>query len=148
MTEIREPVTEKEFNDYYTLRWKILRKPWNQPQGSEQDEQENNSFHLMAVEGSAVIGCCRLQLNSKTEGQIRYMAVDDTRQGKGIGKQLIKEMEKVAINKGCKKIILEARENAVEFYKQNGYKIEKESYLLFNEIQHYTMVKDLTLSGD
>jgi predicted GNAT family N-acyltransferase len=38
-------------------------------------------------------------------------------------------------------MILEARENAVPFYKSLGYEILKKSYLLFGEIQHYTMHK-------
>jgi hypothetical protein len=42
--------------------------------------------------------------------------------------------------------VLEARENAVPFYQSLAYEIEKESYLLFGEIQHYRMKKALPLS--
>jgi len=28
--EIVEPKTEEEFEEYYELRWQVLRKPWGQ----------------------------------------------------------------------------------------------------------------------
>lgn len=141
--EIRAPQTEREFEDYYLLRWKILRKAWNQPRGSETDELEETSFHLIAVDNERIIGCCRVQMNSETEAQLRYMVVDEGLQGKGIGKLLLMEAENVAKKAGAETVILESREKAVDFYKQNGYKVDKESYLLFGEIQHYTMSKIL-----
>ncbi len=33
--EIRSPKTELEWVNYYDLRYRILRQPWNQPIGSE-----------------------------------------------------------------------------------------------------------------
>ena len=55
-------------------------------------------------------------------------------------------LEKVAVDNGWQEMVLEARENAVPFYKSLGYHIEQESYLLFGEIQHYRMKKALPLS--
>jgi predicted GNAT family N-acyltransferase len=52
-------------------------------------------------------------------------------------------LEEKAMFMGIQEIILEARENAVPFYKSIGYVIEKESYLLFGEIQHYRMKKEI-----
>ena len=46
-----------------------------------------------------------------------------------------------SINTKRKKIILQARESAVNFYLSNGYHIEKKTHILFNSIQHYMMVK-------
>jgi hypothetical protein len=43
--EIRSPETVEEFMQYYELRWRLLRKPWNQPKGSEKDEKEDEAFH-------------------------------------------------------------------------------------------------------
>ncbi len=37
---IKQPETEDEFRSYYQLRWKLLRAPWKQPEGSEIDEIE------------------------------------------------------------------------------------------------------------
>ncbi|MDP8204542.1 MAG: hypothetical protein P9L95_08440, partial [Candidatus Tenebribacter mawsonii] len=74
---IREPKTEQDFELYYDLRWQILRKPWNQLKGSEQDETDKDSIHIIAIKGDKVIGCGRGHFNSKEQGQIRYMAVNE-----------------------------------------------------------------------
>lgn len=142
---IKQPKTEKEFKHYYHLRWKILRAPWKQPEGSEIDELENQCFHIMAVEEDMkVIAIARLQFNSNTEAQIRYMAVDQMHERQGIGRRLIGSMERHAIEKNCTQIILDARETAIDFYKKSGYSIVKKTYLLFGEIQHYRMFKNLS----
>lgn len=144
MIEIRSPLSQEEWDKYYQLRWEVLRKPWNQPIGSEKDASEDTSFHLMAIDDKKkVLGVCRLQKNSDTEGQIRFMAVAENAQGKGIGKMLINAAEKKAKDLGLTRIILQARENAVPFYKSCKYEIEEKTFLLFNTIQHYLMTKNL-----
>ena len=143
-TEIRQPQTEDEFKSYLLLRWQLLRAPWNQPQGSEVDDIEDQCFHLMAVnEDQEVIAVARLQFNSESEAQIRYMAVAGSYQGQGIGRRLIKTMEQHAGDTACRKIVLDAREAAVGFYQRLGYDIDEKSYLLFEQIQHFRMSKAL-----
>lgn len=93
---ICEPKSDDDFKKYYELRWKILREPWNQPRGSEKDEMEDESIHIMACIGDEVVGVSRLHFNSDEEAQIRYMAVDNAHQRKGIGKTLLRELEKRA----------------------------------------------------
>ena len=144
--EIIEPKTYDELKKYYDLRYEVLRKPWSQPKGSECDEEEETSFHRMIIDeqnGNAVaVG--RLQFNTIEEAQIRYMAVSDTYQGMGYGSEIVKVLDNIARDKGSKKIILQSRENAVQFYEKNGYKIIEKSHLLFDEIQHWLMEKELS----
>jgi predicted GNAT family N-acyltransferase len=141
---IKQPETEEAFKHYYHLRWQLLRSPWNQPEGSEVDDMEDLCFHLMAVNNSnKIIAVARLQLNSDNEAQIRYMAVAKQYQVKGIGRELVKEMEQRVQNSSCKNIVLDARESAVGFYQKLGYRIVEKSYLLFDEIQHFRMIKEL-----
>ncbi|HIH97642.1 MAG TPA: GNAT family N-acetyltransferase [Thermoplasmata archaeon] len=138
-----EPQTEKEFEKYYELRWKMLRKPWNQPKGSEKDEREGESTHIMARTDDKVVGVGRVHFNSIAEAQVRYMAVEEGYQGGGIGGLILKALEGRVEKKGVKYIVLDARENAVGFYKKHGYRIIAKSYLLFGCIQHWKMRKDL-----
>jgi len=143
--KIIEPTTSEEFTKYYNLRYEILRKPWGQPTGSERDEGEETSIHRMIIDkktGNA-LAVGRLQFNSIHEAQIRYMAVADKFQGKGLGSQLISVLEDVARGKSIQRIILSARENALQFYKNNGYEIVKKTHLLFGKIQHWLMSKEL-----
>lgn len=142
--EIKQPVTDDEIKSYYHLRWKLLRAPWGQPLGSEIDDIEEQCFHLMAVdENDEVIAVARLQFNSKCEAQIRYMAVEETHQRLGIGRELITAMEYHAAASACRQIILDARETAVGFYQTLGYRLCEKSYLLFGKIQHFHMIKEL-----
>ncbi|MFL5763281.1 MAG: GNAT family N-acetyltransferase [Bacteroidia bacterium] len=126
------------------MRYEVLRKPWNQPPGSEKDQQEETSIHIMAVDDRQnVLGVCRLQLNSPAEAQLRFMGVKENTQGLGIGKKLIAYAEEKAKSKGASRMILQAREIAVEFYKRCGYSIVEKSFLMWGEIQHYLMKKEL-----
>jgi len=138
---IKSPETRQEFFDYFDLRWRILRAPWNQPKGSEQDEFEGQAIHVIAVEEDKIIGCGRVHFISSDEAQIRYMAVENHWQGKGVGKLILAELEKRVTEKGAKKIILHARENVVGFYEKNGYSVVKPSHTLFGIIPHYLMEK-------
>ena len=146
--KIKQPKTEDEFKRYYQLRWKLLRAPWNQSQGSEVDNIEEQCIHVMAMDTNSddkttVIGVARLQYNSNTEAQIRYMAVAREYERQGIGRKLLNALEQHAQDSSCKKIILHAREPAIGFYQKLGYKVVKKSYLLFDEIQHFRMIKRL-----
>ena len=144
--KIIEPTTSEEFKKYYNLRYEVLRKPWEQSPGSERDEREETSIHRMIIDQKTgnVLAVGRLQFNSEDEAQIRYMAVADNLQGKGLGSQIISALEEVARGKGIQRIILSARENALQFYKNNGYEIVKKTHLLFGQIQHWLMEKELT----
>ena len=139
--EIREPKTKLEFEKYYDLRWRILRKPWNQPKGSEQDEMDENSIHVMAIKGEKVVGCGRGHFNSKVHAQIRYMAVEEKYQGKGLGSRLLLVLEEKLYATGVEEIILKAREKAVSLYEKQGYKIFLDGEILFGEVKHYWMRK-------
>jgi N-acetylglutamate synthase-like GNAT family acetyltransferase len=141
---IREPRSAEDFEKYFYLRWQVLRQPWGQPQGSERDSDEDQSIHAMVLnELGEVTGVCRLHESSPQTGKIRFMAVKESEQGKGIGNQLLSFMERKAREAGMTRIVLEARENAVQFYLNNHYKLLEKTHLLFGSIQHYRMEKSL-----
>lgn len=141
--QLSQPETAEEFAQYYELRWRILRNPWGQPRGSEQDMEEASSYHLMASDGQQVIGVARLQFPGEDTAQLRYMAVANDWQGKGVGRKIVLHMEGVARQQGARHLFLHARDNALGFYRKLGYEIVEPSYLLFGSIQHYQMQKDL-----
>ncbi len=141
---VTSPQTPQDFEKYYQLRWQILRKPWNQPRGSEVTSDENSCIHAMVLSDSGeVLGVARLQFNTPQTAQVRFVAVANEAQGKGVGRKLMEHLESVAKEKGAKEMVLDARENAVPFYKKLNYQILEKSYLLFGEIQHYRMAKNL-----
>ncbi|MBL7921074.1 MAG: GNAT family N-acetyltransferase [Bacteroidia bacterium] len=142
--EVKQANTKQEVEAIIDLRYKILRQPWDQPRDTGTDNLEDRSINaFIADESGLVLACGRLQENDNKIGQIRFMAVDASQQGKGLGKKIVEFLEVKGKEIGLKKIELQARENAVEFYKSNGYSIKEKSFLLWGIIQHYLMEKEL-----
>lgn len=143
--KIISPSSKEEFEKYYQLRWEVLRAPWGKPKGSEKDDIENTSTHaLLLDENNTAVAVCRLNsTDNKQIGQVRFMGVSSTAQGKGYGAKIIHYIEQEGSKQGMNKIILHARENALEFYKSCGYTVVEKSYLMWDEIQHYLMEKGI-----
>ena len=144
MFNVRAPQSKTEFEHYYDLRWRILRAPWQQPRGSERDPHEDNAIHAMALnDAGQIIGVARLHQINNTTAQIRYMAVEDRWQGRGIGDALLRYLEEQARTLGVWLIKLNAREDNVGFYTKRGYQISGPGHLLFGEIKHQKLEKRL-----
>jgi N-acetylglutamate synthase-like GNAT family acetyltransferase len=120
-----------------------LRAPWNQAKGSERNEGDATAKHVAFFDNESIIGVGRLDIMPNNVGQIRFMAVSNQQQGKGVGKNLMLHMESMAKEANCSEIILHAREIALPFYEKLDYLIVEKSHLLFNEIQHYLMRKTI-----
>ena len=89
------------------------------------------------------VQCDRAHFNSDEEAQIRYMAVEEEWQGKGVGTMILEYLEEKIKEKGAKYIVLNARDIAIKFYEKHGYEIVKEAHVLFDTIPHYKMRKIL-----
>jgi GNAT superfamily N-acetyltransferase len=142
--QLTAPRTPAEFAAYYDLRYRVLRAPWNQPPGSERadDDESPSTIHAMlTAPDGAVVGVARLHPSGPTQAQVRYMAVEPSFQGRGIGRQLINHLEAEARRQGLTECILHAREIAVPFYKSLGYEIVAPSHTLFGSIPHFLMHK-------
>lgn len=130
------------------LRWRVLRAPWGQPRGSERDDEDDRAVHALAVLGDGqVVGVGRLHRRSASEGQIRYMAVEEVWRGRGVGARILNALEEEAVRRGFGRMMLEARAEAVPFYHRHGYRVEGEGKVLFGAIAHAVMGKVLTGQG-
>ena len=144
MYSVIAPLSKQEFELYYQFRWQYLRAPWQQPQGSEQDQLEPQSVHRMIMtEQGQVIAVGRLHKTDQHRAQIRYMAVADEARGEGLGRLIIEALEEQAIKEGVTEIALQAREVAKSFYTNLGYQEQHKTHLLYDDIQHYLMTKSL-----
>ena len=140
---LREPVTSEDFEQYYALRWKVLREPWDQPRESEKDEYEADAIHLMAWAEGVLVGVGRLHFTSPSEAQIRYMAVDEERRNRGVGAEILRELERRAGERGATSVVLNARDRAVHFYEKHGYRTTGKASSLFGSVDHWAMRKEL-----
>ena len=97
------------------------------------DEYEDSSYHLIGVIDNKIIACGRLHFNSDNEAQIRYMAIDEHYQRRGIGVKVIELLEAEAKKRRINKIVLNARNHVIEFYKKSGYKAVRKLRVLILE---------------
>lgn len=115
----------------------LYRQFWNEDSCieimySQFKKVSENGTHVLlsAVENKSLIGsvmgviCEELYGNCKPFMVLENMIVDDKCRNKGIGKALVAELEKIAINKSCTQIILVTevdRIDACKFYESVGY---------------------------
>lgn len=145
MLEIDSPRTPKEMEEYFDLRWRILRAPWGWPRGSEKDELEATAHHVTVRSAQGqLLGVGRLHVNGQREGQIRYMATEAGVRRSGVGRAVAARLEELAIENDLSRIVLNARNDAVAFYVRLGYGVDGPGPTLFDEIEHTRMHKDLT----
>ena len=142
--EIRSPTSEEEWERYDNFRWEVLRKPIKMSHIPLKDNLEEASIHLMGVTSDGkILACGRLHLNTSYEAQIRYMGVSKDLRRSGIGSKMLKKLEDDAIKQGANQIMLNARENAVPFYKSLGY-FEVGPYESDIQIPHTRMEKKIS----
>ena len=141
MIIIRSPITSNDWLKYDDFRWEILRKPLKLSHIPLKDDLEDISTHLMAVDNQeSVIACGRIHMNTSNEAQIRYMGVSLEHRRIGLGSKMIDKLEDIAKTKGAKKIVLNARAEAIKFYESLGY-IETGPYESDIKIPHSSMEK-------
>ena len=139
----KTPSSSEEFKNYDLFRWEILRKPIGKSSEYLKDEYEDSSYHLIGVIDNKIIACGRLHFNSDYEAQIRYMAIDEHFQRKGVGVKVIELLEAEAKKKQINKIVLNARNHVIEFYKKSGYKAVRKYEGSDTGIPHTSMEKIL-----
>ncbi|MGH8093439.1 MAG: GNAT family N-acetyltransferase [Chthoniobacterales bacterium] len=138
------PQSPADWENYYDLRWRVLREPWQQPRGSEKDDRESESEHLMIVGADRqVLAVGRLHLNSPSEAQVRFMAVAPEARGRGLGGEILRELERRARAAGASSIVLNAREDAQRFYQKHGFVVTGPAPTIFSAVKHVRMRKDL-----
>ncbi|GGA26869.1 GNAT family N-acetyltransferase [Paenibacillus physcomitrellae] len=124
------------------LRDRILRKPLGMSIYKDNLEGEKEDIHLLARQGGTAVGVLLLRRVDDHTLQMKQVAVDESLQGQGIGRQLIAFAERTAILEETRTIILHARMTAVPFYEKLGYVRYGEPYTEIG-IPHWSMKKQL-----
>ena len=124
------------------LRDKLLREPLGLSFNIDELSKENSDYHLGVLHEGDLIACLVLTPKNKSVIKMRQVAVLESFQGKGIGRILVAYSETFSKAKGYEKIVLNARENAIPFYKKLAYSAEGD---FFEEVTiiHQKMNKNL-----
>ena len=144
--ELRPPASPAEWAAYYALRHTVLRAPWGQSPASAHlpDDADPSTLHVAAfVPEAGLIGCGRAHWLAAGTAQVRLMAVAPDWEGQGVGRAILQWLEAEAARRGARRMVLEAREAAVAFYRRCGYAAMGPGHVLFGSIRHVRMERNL-----
>lgn len=106
----------------------MLDKFYNVDYLANQLENQNQVF-LLIEENDIILGFCSYESNYETTNKTKLhkIYVLPETQGKGIGKMVLKVVEKIAIDNNNNVLLLNVNRSnkALEFYKKQGYCITK-----------------------
>jgi N-acetylglutamate synthase-like GNAT family acetyltransferase len=103
---------------------------------------------LVASYRNKIVGTVSIEIQKDRRLYIRSMAVKHEFQNKGIGGQILEEIDKIALIEHSKIISLECFEplsKAVSLYKKVGFKLSGKTRN-YHGITIFEMIKDLTLA--
>lgn len=88
---IRPPATPEELEQYYELRYKVLRMPLGMDREGAADRYDNSGkrWHLAAFAGDIIIGVARLRLTKNGQFVIQWVAVDPNSRHQNVGRILM-----------------------------------------------------------
>jgi len=79
---------------------------------------------LMVYDGEKPIACGALKKSDENSAEITRVYTDENYRGQGIGKRIIDELEKIAVEKGYTKLVLDTWKKSASaraLYKKMGY---------------------------
>lgn len=135
------PFQSKDYYQSLAVRDKVLRQPLGLQFDTKQLEVEFSDVHLVAKQGTQVVGT--MIMSMADEGaKMRQVAVLPEYQSLGIGTKMVAKFESEVQMRGVNRVVLHARENAIEFYTKLGYSVEGEWFQEVG-IPHKKMIKSL-----
>ncbi len=85
------------------------------------DIYENLRSFIVAEADGRIVGCCALQIIWEDLAEIKSLAVDDSHKGTGIGRSLVADALKQAVELGLKRVFALTLEPA--FFQKMGFEI-------------------------
>lgn len=140
---IKEVIWETpEYHEALMLRDRVLRRPLGLNIMDDPWQQETGDRHICASIGDVMVGVLLLRRLDDVTLQMKQVAVDEDARGRQVGRQMVEYAEALARQKGCKRIVLHARETAVSFYERLNYVCEGDRFTEIG-IPHRHMYKNL-----
>lgn len=136
--------------DTYEIRQQVLRPGGNPTEVHFEGDEHEESFHLGAFISGRLLGITSFMQNSqpyfheKSQYQMRGMAVLPEARGKRVGKELLKEGERLLREeKKVELLWFNARESAEGFYLRNLYHTRGDYFDIPKVCTHIVMYKNL-----
>jgi GNAT superfamily N-acetyltransferase len=129
------------------LRWRILRGGLPRETAIFEGDDEPATHHFAAIAHGNVIGCVTIMhrpWQNQPAWQLRGMAIDPQFQRRGIGQQLLDQVEQtVRSDNHSRQLWCNARTPAVAFYRKFGWRIHGGEFVIPTAGPHFEMTKSL-----
>ncbi len=125
--ELTRVILAQDWNVYHWIRREELFRTLGMVETynyKHPDEVKSGNFPLLLKFNGYSIGTVRIDLKNDGEAVIRLLAITKTEQSKGHGKILMKKIETFARTKKVKKLLVNARKDAVGYYQKNDFVFE------------------------
>lgn len=130
-----------------SLRDEVLRIPLGMSLGVDDLEEERGQWHFGLFDHrDALVACALAKPLSVTEVRLRQIAVASAWQGRGMGRQLIGNVEEFLRKRGIRRVLLHARVAVAEFYERLGYARAGAEFVEIS-IPHVEMTKWISDGG-
>jgi predicted GNAT family N-acyltransferase len=139
--DVRAVRGERELSAAFALRREVFVEEQGVPVEEELDDRDAEALHLVALDGGAVVGTCRL-LEAGDALKLGRMAVAAAARGRGIAARLLEEAEAHARARGVGVIRLSSQVGARAVYERAGYTAYGERFVEAG-IDHVMMEKPL-----
>lgn len=128
------------------LRDEVMRKPLGLSIKNDDLSFEKQATVLAVFDNDQILGTGILVFEDESIAKVCFLCVKPDLQKSGIGRAIINDIEKRSLQNGIKKIYLESRLTAMNFYKKLGYTEYGEIQMMkIAPVQHIKMEKILSL---
>ncbi len=134
--------TSSLYEQSLILRNRVLIEAVGRHENCRDFDFPEKDVYLSAFDNELLIGTAIITPLDDYSVQMRQMAVHEDYQGKGVGRKIAREFERLVLELGYNKVILHAREVALPFYEKLGYLLSSDVFYVI-EIPDYEMKKDL-----
>lgn len=142
MEFIEFSVDSEEYKKALILRRKILREPLKLDISPEDLSTEKDQLHFGLFNDNEIKACVIAVPMNDGIAKVRQMAVRPELQNQGLGSKLLLLCMADLKQKGFRKVELNARKTAVDFYKKYGFQICSDEFIEVT-IPHFKMFRDL-----
>jgi len=128
-----------DYDEVVTL-WRtsgLILRPGDELDGTKLKLQRDPDLFLVAEDGGDVVGVVMGAWDGR-RGWINHLAVKPSRLRQGIGRALIREIEKRLLDKGAKKVnaqIYRSNERSLEFFSSLGYEVHSDLIMIGKQLK-------------
>ncbi|ALM29748.1 GNAT family N-acetyltransferase [Bacillus altitudinis] len=146
---IKKITTENDLQVALNIRKSVFIDEQQVPESEEFDQfdtLQEKCQHVLVCHGNEPVGTGRVRIVDGT-GKLERICILKPYRKYGLGKVIIRELEKIMQEKGITKIKLHGQTQAEGFYKKLGFQTASDEFME-DGILHVLMIKELSLSRD